>query len=204
MSRVRSIQTDEGVFWFDVQKNSQPATADQLELLAAAEEIEIEDLIDGMSFGSELTQGDVIHRLRVAYDAYPIPPEVIERRQARREHSSHEPKCRKCGAVGNSTRHHFVNRWILKELVGYQRHWSSRAKNCIPLCIECHRDIHSRSKGVHSIVKYLTDDECRFVDSALHALSRERPNLLILIARGEEEVYEVRLIRDWLEGKFNV
>lgn len=197
MSRARPIPTPDGnLHWFDIQKNGQKATAEQLELLASAEDVDLDDLLEEV-----LTQGDVVERLR-KHLGQTIPPEVFLRRQKWREQRHQSKDCRICGKKGDSTQHHFVNRWILKQLDGYQRRWASRTFNCIPVCIDCHRDLHSRSNGSHSIVEYLTDTEKDFAERAIQALYDERPNLFLLIARGSDSVYETRLIRDWIEGKF--
>jgi len=107
-----------------------------------------------------------------------------------------------CGREGDSTKHHFINKWILRELEFYATKWADRSKNCIPLCLDCHRKIHSRSEDTGSIVPLLNKEERAFAEGALKALAEERPKLLILIGRGSPEVYETRLILDWMEGKF--
>lgn len=198
MSRARPILGH----WFDVQKNNQKATEEQLELLATIENCDLEDLLDGLTFGEDyLTQGDVVRRLREAL-GQTIPDNVIARREVWRAARRLEKDCRFCGRVGDSTKHHFVNRWILKELEGYQRHWADRIQNCVPLCIHCHRDLHTRSGNTRSIAPHLNDREKDFAEKAIQALFDQRPNLFLLIARGEDTVYETRLIRDWLENKF--
>jgi hypothetical protein len=57
MSRAREI----GGLWFDVQKNHEKATSEQLELLSAAENIPLDDLLD-----EGARQGEIIVRLRQA------------------------------------------------------------------------------------------------------------------------------------------
>jgi hypothetical protein len=198
MSRVRPIDLPNGErIWFDVKKNGEKATSEQLELLATVEDIEIDDLFD-----EELSQGDVLKRLREALGQGGVPPEVIEKRQKWREQRHGSPRCRICGREGDSTRHHFINKWILRELEHYAVKWADRSKNCIPLCLDCHRKVHSRSEDTGSIIPYLTKPEREFAEAALSALAEERPKLLILIGRGSPEVYEARLIIDWMEGKF--
>lgn len=194
MSRARPIAGK----WFDLHQNSQKATAEQLELLASTEDIDLDDLLEEV-----LTQGDVVERLRKAL-GQTIPPEVLLRRQKWREERQVSKDCRICGRKGDSTQHHFVNRWILKELDGYQHKWADRKKNCIPVCIDCHRDLHSRSNGPMSIADKLTDREKEFATAAIQALFDEHPKLFLLVARGQDSVYEARLVRDWIEGKFDV
>lgn len=197
MSRARPIRIDGKEHWFDMKQSSAKATAEQLELLATVERLDLDDLLD-----EHITQGEVIARLRNALGSDSIPYDVLRRRQEWRAQRQSQPECRMCGKLGDSTRHHFINRWILRELEGYAKLWSDRGKNCIPLCIECHRDIHMRTGESVSIAPYLTDDEKKFADSALTALAEQRPKLLILIAKGDDSVYEARLAKDWFEGKF--
>lgn len=199
MSRSRAITINGSQHWFDVKKNHKKATDKQLELLAMAENVDFDELLE-----SNITQGDCILRLRTALGQGIIPHEVLVRRQKWRAERAEQPPCRICRKTGDSTRHHFVNKWILKELDGYQRKWADRRENTIPLCIDCHRDLHLRSNGPVSIAEYLTDKERAFADRAIAQLAEERPKLLILIARGDDSVYEARLIKDWFEGKFLV
>lgn len=199
MSRVRSITMPDGeIVWFDTHKNGLKATDEQLELLATATETDLDDLLDE----GGLTQEEVITKLRKALNQGQVPPEVIEKRQRWREERRRAPRCRICDKQGDSTRHHFINKWILRELEYYEQKWADRSKNCIPVCIDCHRDLHSRDNGARSIVPYLEAEEREFAEAALHALSEERPKLLILLARGDRSVYESQLVKDWLEGNF--
>ena len=203
MSRARPIpKPDGGLHWFDVRKNNEKATAEQLELLATVGDVDLEDLLDGATFGKDhLTQGDVVRELREAM-GQTIPPEVLTKRQKWRDERAQAKECRICGREGDSTQHHFVNRWILKQLDGYQHKWADRRINCIPACVECHRDLHSRANGSHSIADKLTDTEKDFAERAIQALFDEKPKLFLMIARGNDSVYETRLVRDWIEGKF--
>jgi hypothetical protein len=202
LSRARPIELPDGeTAWFDTSRNSEPfdeaVSEETLELLATVENIDIDDVLDG-----SLSQGDAIKRIRRTLGQDAIPEVVIKRRDRLREERRRQPECRKCGAKGNSTKHHFVNKWILRELHGYAQNWADRQRNCIPLCVECHQAIHSRRNGPNSVVDLLTDTEKQFVDEALSALSEEHPKLLLLIARGDDSVYESRLAKDWIEGKF--
>lgn len=201
MSRARPIAGK----WFDVQRNNERATEEQLELLATVQGVDLEDILDSATFGSDvLTQGDVVKALREAM-GQTIPPEVVTRRERWREERRQERDCRMCGKVGDSTKHHFVNRWMLKQLSGYQRKWADRRLNCIPLCIHCHRDLHAQSSDKpKSIAPHLNDTEKDFAERAISALFDEQPRLFKMIARGDDSVYETRLIRDWIEGKFEV
>lgn len=199
MSRARSITLDGETHWFDTNLNHRKATDNQLELLSMVEDIDLEDVLE-----SNVTQGDVVTRLRKLLGHDTIPLEVIRRRQEWREARRTAPNCRMCDKVGDSTRHHFVNRWILRELGSYISTWADRKQNCIPVCIDCHRDLHDRTGPAKSIADRLTDDEKRFADRALAQLAEERPKLLILIAKGDDSVYEARLVKDWIEGKFDV
>lgn len=200
MSRARPITIDGITHWFDTDRNHKKATDKQLELLATVEQIDLEDLLE-----SNVTQGEVIQRLRAALGAHDLTPFwVLQKRQKWREQRATQPICRICEKVGDSTKHHFVNKWILKELTGYASKWSNRRENCIPLCIDCHRDLHFRYNGPVSIAPYLNDKERAFANRALEALADERPKLLILLLRGDDSVYESRLAKDWIEGKFEV
>lgn len=189
----------EGKYWLDVHRNGEQATSRQLELLSAVEDVDLDDLLD-----SVVTQGEVLRRLRDALGQGPIPEEILERQRVAREVRKSQPECRFCGTIGNSTRHHFVPRWLLKELDGYQSRWADRSVNCIPLCTECHKAFHQRDEVDKSILPLLTRAERDFAERALAALAEERPKLLILIARGGSQVYENQLVRDWFDGKFKV
>lgn len=196
MSRSRSITTPWGeVAWFD-SKDPRPRDW-QLELLALFEQKELDDLLD-----ESLTQAEVYRRLYIALHGDPVPVDVLERRERWRRARREAPKCRVCDKQGDSTRHHFVNKWILKELSGYSAKWADRSQNCIPVCIDCHRDLHRRDGEAHSVVPYLTEDERVFAEAALTTLANERPSLLILIGRGDNSVYEARLVKDWMEKAF--
>jgi hypothetical protein len=48
----------------------------------------------------------------------------------------------------------------------------------------------------------LNDREKDFAERSIQALYDEKPKLFLMIARGDDSVYETRLIRDWIEGKF--
>jgi hypothetical protein len=174
------------------------ATDAQLELLATIEtDCELDDLLD-----EELSQGEVLRRLREALGQSPVPREVVERVRGWREERAHAPACRMCGKIGDSTKHHFINKWMLKELSNYAQRWSNRRENCIPLCIDCHAGIHMRDDRPKSIVHLLTSEERAFAEAALSALAEEHPKIVILLARGDSGVYQTQLVRDWMDGRF--
>jgi hypothetical protein len=206
MTRAKTIKID-GVpvkingepIWFNTANSHKQATDKQLELLAIVENVDLEDLLE-----SAITQAEVLKRLQEAFGTNVIPHEVLLKRQKWRNQRSTAPNCRICDKIGDSTRHHFVNKWILKELDQYETKWANRSQNCIPICIDCHRDLHTRNGPAHSIAKVLTPAEKDFANRALTALSEERPRLIILLGKGDSEVYESRLIKDWFEGLFEV
>lgn len=199
MTRAKKININGETIWFDTNNGGKKATDKQLELLAIAEDVDLEDLLE-----ASITQAEVLRRLQDVLGANVIPHEVLLRRQKWREQRKSAPNCRICEKVGDSTRHHFVNRWILRELDQYETKWADRSVNCIPVCIDCHRDLHTRNGPAHSIASKLTPEERAFADRALTALSEQRPRLLILLGKGDSEVYESRLIKDWFEGAFDV
>jgi 5-methylcytosine-specific restriction endonuclease McrA len=198
MSRARPITTPHGEFIIDRKRDGEKAKHEQLEILAAMLAVDMDDLLDEV-----LTQGEVVRKIRELQGQIP-PREVIERREIARLERQLSPRCRnpECGREGDSTQHHFVNKWILRELAYYEQKWAQRRKNCVPVCIDCHRDLHSRDNGSHPIAEWLSEEEREFAEDALTALSKERPALVILIARGDESTYETRLVRDWMEGRF--
>lgn len=200
MSRARSVILPDGSKkWFDVKRNGQSASDEQIELLAVIEEVDLDDLLDTV-----LTQGEVLTRLRVALGQNGVvPTDVLLRVAEWRQQRQLQPCCRKCGKEGDSTKHHFVNKWILKELQDYDQKWADRRENTIPVCINCHKHLHRRDDEAKSIAEYLSESEKEFANAALSALAEERPKLMILIARGDNGTYETRLVRDWFEGKFS-
>lgn len=200
MSRTRPITVNGETHWFDKNENHRKATDTQLELLATVDQVDLEDLLE-----SNITQGEVIRRLRAALGHFEqIPFWVFQKRQKWRKQRQEQPPCRICRKIGDSTRHHFVNRWILKELSHYAQKWANRRDNTIPICIDCHRDLHYRNGYAVSIWQYLTDPEKEFAERALTALADERPSLLKLLAKGDDSVYESRLVKDWFDGKFSL
>ena len=184
-------------YWIDVHRSGDFATSSQLELLATVEDSSLDDLLEASPL-----QGEVLRRLRDALGQGPVPEDVLARQAARREARSVRPSCRNCGVIGGSTHHHFVNKWMLRELSNYAAKWADRTKNCIPLCVDCHSALHQRDDTDKSIVDLLMPEEMAFADAALTALADEHPKLLLLIARGDEGTYETRVVRDWINDKF--
>lgn len=200
MSRARSIELNGETYWFDTKRDHRKASADQLELLAAAENISIDDLLD-----AGLSQGDVIYRIREAIGGQIIPPEVIERKLKRKQEAQNRPECRKCGKKGDSTKHHFVPRWLMRELENYQA-YSARSICTILLCVECHRDLHMRNgHGAEdkSIVPYLDESERSLAQKMLDDLKDQHPKIFDLIAGGDQTTYEGQLLRDYHAGLFH-
>lgn len=194
MSRARKI----GEHWFDVNKNSHKASVVQIKLLASAMDIDIDKILD-----EQLSQGQVIELLRKELGEGMVPEDIEERRERDKERRKHEPKCRICDRVGDSTRHHFVNRWMLKELSNY-REVSQRTKCTIPLCVRDHRDLHSRERGDKSIVKFLDRTEKKFVNETLKRFRKEHRGGFDLLKKGDPtRSYEACLVQEWLLGKFD-
>lgn len=198
MSRARPLTLPTGeVVWFDTSLNGLKATADQLELLVTVTGEDLDDVLDG-----SVTQGELLTRLREALDQGCVPEEVLERQRLFRALRRLDPECRCCGQPGNSTMHHFVNKWIMKELSNY-REVAARSRCCIPVCITCHRDLHDRCNEAVSVLPYLTPGERAFASALIERLRRERPDIFALLAEGDDSVYEARLVRDWIEGRFD-
>src|SRR3982751_2604372 len=115
MSRARSIVIDGVEHWFDTSLDGQPAQAEQLELLIDATGVELDEILD-----ADLTQGQCILAIREALHGNVVPPEVMERKRQRRAAQARRPECRICKVEGKSTKHHFIPRWIMRELENYQ------------------------------------------------------------------------------------
>lgn len=200
VSRARPIRLPDGeALWFNTRLNGRDAEVADLELLAAFEDVSLDDLLD-----ENLTQGDLILRLREALGQGGVPPQVEMRRRSAQAERQVQPRCRFCGAEGNSTRHHFVNRWIMKELTNYDE-VGARSRCTVPVCGSCHVDLHDRSSGTDkSIAAVLNEREREFACDLLERLRREHPKVFGLLAEGDaESVYEARLVRDWLDGLFD-
>lgn len=202
MSRARSINHNGERHWFDTHANSMPAKTAHLELLAAVENIDIDDLLD-----EGLNQGAVIQRLREGLDQGVIPAEVLERQRARREQAQSQRVCRIhtewASCEGRITRHHFIPKMLMRELENYEA-YARRDRCTIPICMGFHRDLHMRNSDEDkSIVDYLTDDERQFAQKMLSELEEQHPKIIKLLRSGDPTVsYEARLIRDYDEGNF--
>lgn len=198
MSRARDIRIGDEQIWFDTNLNGVKARVDHLELLALVEDLDIDDLLDG-----HVTQKDVIDRLRNALGQNTIPDEIKERRKKWKEARRVAPECRICDKKGDSTKHHFVNKWILKELRDYGRLWADRTINTIPVCLKCHRNLHEREGPAKSIAEHLKGSEKEFAYRALKAFTEQKGKTAWLIALGDDSVYEARLMKDFVAGLFD-
>lgn len=202
MSRARSIEFQGTRHWFDVHRKNEPASVAHLELLSAAENLEIDDLLD-----EGLTQGEIILRLRETLGQGVIPADVLERQRARKIEASKPVECRLCSMDGRAcegriTRHHFISRWLMRELSNYEA-YAARSKCCIPICMGRHRDLHMRNEGDKSIWRYLTREERLFAHKMLTELREEHEKIFDLLAGGEGDVsYEAQLIRDYQASNF--
>lgn len=189
--------------WFDMKKNGQAPKVAHLELLAAAENISVDDLLD-----EGISQGELVIRLRGALGEGVVPPGVLERHRRYKEEASKQPQCRICDAFGwecegSITRHHFIPRWLMLQLENYVA-YSARTKCTIPICVARHRDLHARGDGsAKSIVEFLTEDERKFAQKMLEELEDQHPQIFKLIATGDETTYEGQLAKDYLAGGFS-
>lgn len=202
MSRARPIYLPSGrEQWFDTKKNSEKATAYQLELLADVEDLDLDDLLD-----EGLSQADVIKRLRKTLNQGVIPEEVLERRRERRLHAQQQPQCVICETEhwtceGFTTRHHYVPKWLMRELSQYQA-YAARSICTVRICVGRHRDLHLKDDSDKSIARYLNEQQQALVQKMLDELKQERPIIFDLILGGDESRYEYQLIRDYTTGKF--
>lgn len=187
--------------WFNVYDPE--ATGEQLEALAWAEDIEIDDLLE-----ASLSARAVLYRLNLFSEKVPL--DVVEQKRKRAKIYV-EPVCRVCpyygwNCEGQITRHHFVPRWLMLELENYSR-YSPRSFCTVPVCVGRHRDLHRRAGGYHlaskSVVPYLTESEKHLANHLVRSLKEERPHLYDLIAGGDQNSYEYTLLRDWQLGHFH-
>jgi hypothetical protein len=200
MSRYKQL----GGMHFDKKQNSQKATAEQLALLAAVEDISVDDLLD-----EGLSQGQVMRRLADVLHSNVIPADVYERRRLAKEQAAMQPACRICSTrdeecEGDITRHHFIPRWLMLQLENYTA-YAARSKCTIPICIGRHRDLHlSGDPAEKSIAQYLTDDERKFAQKMLDELREQHPFAIMdWVGGGDPKyAYEAQLIQDYREGAF--
>lgn len=199
MSRYKQI----GGVDFDKKASHQKATAYQLESLAAAEGISLDDLLD-----EGLNQGQVRHRMTEIVYGDVIPAEVLQRRREAREAAAIQPECRICSAFdwaceGSITRHHFMPRWLMLQLENYPA-YAARAKCTIPICVGRHRDLHLRgdTDTPKSIAQFLNDTERAFAQKMMTELREQHPAIFDLIHAGDESTYEYQLARDYATGAF--
>lgn len=200
MSRYKEI----GGLGFDKKASHKKATPEQLETLAAAENVPLDDLLD-----EGLNQGQVRERLTKIFHANVIPPEVIERRRIAKELAALEPECRICSQLGwecdgRITRHHFIPRWMMLMLENYVA-YAARVRCTIPVCVGRHRDLHLRgdTDTPKSIAQFLSDHERAFAAKMLTEFREQHPKVFDLIAGGDESTYEYQLIRDFNLGRFH-
>lgn len=189
--------------WFDRKLSGTKATAEQLELLAAIENVSLDDILD-----EGLTQGEVLERLRTALGEGVVPPEILERRRAQKAAAAMQPKCRICSEFGwecegSITRHHFIPRWLMLQLENYQA-YAARVRCTIPICVGRHRDLHLRgdTDTPKSIAQFLTDNERKFAQKMLDELREQHPKIFDLIAGGDGSTYEAILASDYMSGRF--
>jgi hypothetical protein len=200
MSRYKEI----GGLGFDKKASHKKATPEQLETLAAAENVPLDDLLD-----EGLNQGQIRERLTLICHANVVPPEVIERRRIAKALAALEPQCRICTpneweCQGRITRHHFMPRWMMLLLENYTA-YAARVRCTIPVCVGRHRDLHLRgdTDTPKSIPQFLTDHERAFAVKMLTEFREQHPHVYDLIAGGDESTYEYQLIRDFNLGRFH-
>lgn len=197
MSRARPIgKRPDGTIalWVDTNRDGQRASPKQLEYLAALEDVDVDDLLD-----EQLTQGQALLRLRMILGEGGVPAEVEARREAHRIQRTRRPPCRICGKLEDSTKHHFLPRWLMRELSNY-KDWADRRRCTIPVCRDCHDLLHDRTNGERSIALLLEPEERKRLSQMIEQLRRERPVLFDLLKNGDRSVYESCLIQDWLSG----
>jgi hypothetical protein len=200
MSRAKTL----GGMIFDKKQNHKKATADQLALLAAVEDVPIDDLLD-----AGLRQGIVMRRLAEALHGDIIPMEVLDRRRKAREEAAKQPDCRICSVLGTEcegeiTRHHFLPRWLMLKLDNYAA-YAARSKCTIPICIGRHRDLHlpGDTDTPKSIAQFMTDDERKFCQKMMEELREEHPFVTEWISGGDRDwAYETQLFDDFNRGLF--
>lgn len=205
MSRARPLGVDRygNTLWWDRRRDNEKASVEQLELLAAADNILIDDLLD-----EGLKQGEVLLRLREALGEGVIPAEVLDRRRKAKELAVSQDICRICSEFGwecegSITRHHFIPRWLMLQLENYQA-YAARIRCTIPICIGRHRDLHLRNEieTPKSISQFLNDQERAFAQKMMDELKEQHPAIFDLILAGDGSTYEAILAQDYIHGAF--
>ncbi len=191
---------------FDKKQNHRKATAEQLTLLAAVEDVPIDDLLD-----AGLRQGEVMRRLALVLHGDVIPVEILERRRKIREEAAKQPACRICSVLGTKcegeiTRHHFLPRWLMLKLDNYQA-FAARSRCTIPICIGRHRDLHlpGDTDTPKSIAQFMTDEERHLCQKMMGQLMEEHPFVREWISGGDRDwAYEAMLFSDFDRGLFRM
>lgn len=194
MSRVRQA----GGLWFDKHQHNDVATPEQLERLADLMGEELDDLLD-----AGFRQKEVLEALREFEGTNNRPDHIPPYRPA----SPHDP-CRICTprgweCEGSSSKHHFVPKWMMKQLENYKA-YAPRSVCTIPICIGRHRDLHLRGEEEtpKSVASILNSEEKGFANKLLGELRAQHPQLFETILGGDEGTYEHILIMDFVRGKF--
>ncbi len=165
------------------------ATLRELEVLADAEDIDLDDLFDG-----NLSSREVVYRLNALSDL--IPEAGLTKIKRRQEQNEPEP-CRICPVLGREcegrmTRHHF---------------YAPRRICTIPACAGSHRFLHSRYRengDSKSVAPFLDKNEKVLAHHLIATLRQERPKIYALLAGGDKTSYEWQLVHDWRRGLFDV
>ena len=212
MSRVREVSG----LYFDKHKHNEDPTVGQLERLADLSGDPIEDLLE-----AGFNQKQVMEALRSLEGTMNRPPHIRAKIRL-----AEDQACRICTPLsqvceGQITRHHFVPKWMMKELEDY-RAYASRGVCTIPICLGRHRDLHLRgeeprratldrllrrpkrsltSKHVSDI---LSQEERGFADKLIQEFRDQHPGIFDNMVAGDETSYEHILVMDFLKGRFKV
>lgn len=200
MSKAKSyIKKNGDVLWF----NKDGITSATLEHLEALAEIEEEGDLDEV-LEEELSQKEVLRRIHIAEEM--IPFDVLQKRKEKWLAKREPVVCRICSGKGDEcegvmTRHHFVPRWLMRELSHYSM-YAARSKCTIPICLGTHRRLHLRDGTPKSIYNYLNLEEKNLVNKMISSLIRERPAIFELLLGGDSTSYESQLVYDYLANRF--
>jgi len=184
--------------WFDVHGM---AGIRELEVLADAEDIDLDDLFD-----ANLSSKEVLFRLNKLSE---LIPEAGLNKLKKRQTQGEPETCRICPLLGREcegrmTKHHFVPRWIMLELADYEV-YAPRRLCTVPACAGSHRWLHMRTEeGSKSIAPYLDKNEKALAHHLIGTLRQERPRIYALLAGGDKNSYEWQLVQDWRRGLFDV